>query len=57
MGQELRDLLEKYGSLNHARTMAREYTCKAQANLEEFPPVPEKAYFRAFTEELLDRTH
>jgi octaprenyl-diphosphate synthase len=57
MVQELRDLLEKYGSLDHARALAREYTLKAQTNLEDFPPGPEKAYFRAFTEELLDRTY
>ncbi|MFZ5452570.1 MAG: polyprenyl synthetase family protein [Thermodesulfobacteriota bacterium] len=56
MVPELRRLLEKYGSLDHARSQARDYTLKAQANLEVFPPVPEKAYFRAFTEELLDRT-
>jgi octaprenyl-diphosphate synthase len=57
MVQELRDLLEKYGSLDHARSLAREYTLKAQANLTALPQVPEKAYFQAFTEELLDRTH
>jgi len=54
---ELGHLLDKYDSLDHARSLAREFTLKAQANLEAFPPVPEKAYFRAFTEELLDRTH
>jgi len=57
MVPELGNLLTKYGSLDHARSLAREYTLKAQANLETFPPVPEKAYFQAFTEELLDRTH
>jgi octaprenyl-diphosphate synthase len=57
MVQELRDLLAKYGSLDYARALAREYTSKAQANLEAFPDSPEKEYFRAFTEELLDRTH
>jgi octaprenyl-diphosphate synthase len=56
MVPELRHLLDQYGSLEHARDLARKYTLKAQANLEAFPPVPEKAYFRAFTEELLDRT-
>ena len=55
--QELRGILEKYGSLDHARGLAREYTFKAQGNLEAFPASPEKEYFRAFTEELLDRTH
>ena len=54
---ELRQLLDKYGSLDHARNLAREYTLKAQANLGAFPQVPEKTYFQAFTEELLDRTH
>jgi len=57
MVPELRHLLEKYGSLDHARALAREYTLKAQANLEAFPPNPEKDYFQAFTEELLDRTY
>ncbi len=57
MVPELRHLLDKYGSLDHSQDLARRYTLKAQANLEDFPPVPEKAYFRAFTEELLDRTH
>ena len=56
-GPELRRLIEKYGSLDYARSLARKYTLKAQANLEPFPPVPEKAYFWAFTEELLERTH
>ena len=56
-GPELRQLLEKYGSLDYARGLAREYTLKAQANLEPFPPVPGKKYFWAFTEELLERTH
>lgn len=54
---ELRHLLDKYGALDHARQLAREYTLKAQANLEAFPPAPEKEYFRSFTEELLSRTH
>ena len=57
MVPELRRLLDKYDSLDHARSQAREYTLKAQASLEAFPPVPEKEYFRAFTAELLDRTH
>ena len=56
-GPELRRLLEKYGSLDYARSLAREYTLKAEANLEPFPAAPEKAYFLAFTDELLDRTH
>jgi octaprenyl-diphosphate synthase len=57
MVPELRQLLDKCGSLEHARVLAREYTLKAQANLAAFPQVPEKAYFQTFTEELLDRTH
>ncbi|MDD2903020.1 MAG: polyprenyl synthetase family protein [Syntrophales bacterium] len=57
MVPELRQLLDKYGSLDHARSQARAFTSKAQANLEAFPPAPEKEYFRAFTAELLDRTH
>jgi octaprenyl-diphosphate synthase len=54
---ELRSLLEKYGSLDHARRVARTYTLKAQENLETFPASAEKAYFGAITEELLARTH
>ncbi len=54
---ELRSLLDKYGSLDHARTIARNYTLKAQENLETFPASLEKTYFWAITEELLARTH
>ncbi len=57
MTQDLLTLLEKYGSLDHARSQACHYTLKAQENLAGFPPSPEKAYFQAITEELLDRTH
>ncbi len=53
----LLDLLEKYGSLNHARELARQYTLKAQENLAVFPASREKAYFWAITEELLDRSY
>ncbi|MFA5109898.1 MAG: polyprenyl synthetase family protein [Desulfobaccales bacterium] len=54
---ELRGLLDTYGSLDHARTVARGYTRQAQENLEAFPPSPEKSVFQAITEELLARTH
>ncbi|MBM4293278.1 MAG: polyprenyl synthetase family protein [Deltaproteobacteria bacterium] len=54
---ELRKLLDQYGSLNHARSTARQYTLKAQDNLALFPPSREKEYFQAITAELLDRTH
>jgi len=57
MTPELRTLLEKYGSLEHARTLARQHTLKAQENLELVPPCPEKTYFQIITEELLARTH
>jgi octaprenyl-diphosphate synthase len=57
MVQEVRSLLEKYGSLDHARQVARHYTLQAQENLAAFPPSPDKTYFWAITEELLDRTH
>ena len=57
MAPEIPDLLSKYGSLDHARSLARQYTLKAQENLELFPPCPEKTYFRIITEELLARTH
>jgi octaprenyl-diphosphate synthase len=54
---ELRNLLDQHGSLDHARTVARNYTLKAQANLSAFPASLEKTYFWAITEELLGRTH
>jgi octaprenyl-diphosphate synthase len=57
MVPELRRLVEKYGSLEHARSLAREYTRQAQANLELFAACPEKTYFQIITEELLARTH
>lgn len=57
MAQELRTLLNKYGSLDHARSLARQYTRKAQENLTLFEPCAEKTYFQIITEELLARTH
>ena len=54
---ELKRLLDKYGSLDHARAVARDYTLKAQDNLGTFPASLEKTYFWAITEELLARTH
>jgi len=54
---ELKSLLDKYGSLDHARAIARDYTLKAQDNLGTFPASLEKTYFWAITEELLARTH
>jgi octaprenyl-diphosphate synthase len=54
---ELRQLLDKYASLNHARSIARQYTLQAKDNLALFPPSREKEYFSAITSELLDRTH
>jgi octaprenyl-diphosphate synthase len=57
MVPELRMLLEKFGSLNHARHIARHYTLLAQEDLGAFPASPEKTYFWAITEELLERTH
>jgi octaprenyl-diphosphate synthase len=53
----LKDILEQYGSLDHARAIARDYTLKAQACLTCFPDSREKTYFWAITEELLARTH
>ncbi len=55
--QELKSILERYGSVNHARATARQYTLQAQENLAAFPASPEKNYFWAITEELLSRTH
>ena len=57
MASELRRLLEKYGSLDYARSLARRYTLQAQENLAAFPVSVEKHCFWAITEELLDRTH
>ena len=57
MTQELRQLLDRYGSLDYARNIARRYTLQAQENLAPFPASPEKNYFWAITEELLGRTH
>ncbi|MGD0826855.1 MAG: polyprenyl synthetase family protein [Desulfobaccales bacterium] len=57
MVPELRRLLDRYGSLDHSRSLARQYTLKAQENLEIFGPCPESTYFRLITEELLARTH
>jgi octaprenyl-diphosphate synthase len=57
MAVELQDLLNKYGSLNHARSLARQYNLKAQENLGLFVDCTEKTYFWIITEELLARTH
>jgi len=57
MAQELRQLLDRYGSLDYARGLARRYTLQAQENLAALPASSEKNYFWAITEELLDRTH
>ena len=54
---ELRQLLDRYGGLDHARAVARHHTLKAQENLASFPESPEKTYFQAITEELLERTY
>lgn len=57
MAAELQDLLNKHGSLDHARSLARQYTLKAQENLGFFEACTEKTYFWIITEELLARTH
>jgi octaprenyl-diphosphate synthase len=57
LAPELRSLLDKYGSMEHARDIARLYTRKAQESLALFPASLEKTYFWAITEELLARTH
>ena len=57
LAPELRSLIDKTGSLDYARTVARNYTLKAQENLKTFPSCPEKTYFWTITEELLARTH
>jgi octaprenyl-diphosphate synthase len=53
---EILSILEKYDSLDYARTQARHYTLKAQENLKLFPESVEKSYFWAITAELLQRT-
>ena len=57
IAQEILAILEKYGSLDYARTQARHFTLKAREILEVFPESSEKNYFWAITEELLQRTH
>ncbi|MCX5891963.1 MAG: polyprenyl synthetase family protein [Deltaproteobacteria bacterium] len=57
MAPEFQELLGKYRALEHARFLARQYTLKAQENLELFGPCPEKTYFQVITAELLARTH
>jgi geranylgeranyl pyrophosphate synthase len=57
MAPELRRLLDRYGSLDHCRSLARQHTLEAQGDLEIFGPCLESTYFRLITEELLARTH
>jgi octaprenyl-diphosphate synthase len=57
MVPELRGLLKKYGSLDHARKIARHYTLLAQEDLAFFPLSAAKTCFSAITEELLVRSH
>ena len=56
MAPEIRRLLTHYGSLDYARQRARTYNLEAQKYLHSFPDAPEKHYFAAITEELLQRT-
>lgn len=53
---EIRELLERLGALDYARSRAREYTRAAQEDLRLFPESPEKGYFWGITEMLLART-
>ncbi len=53
---EILALLAKYSSLDYARERARGYTLQALASLNSFPDSSEKVYFKAITEELLDRS-
>lgn len=53
---EIRELLERLGALDYARSRAREYTRAAQEDLRLFPESPEKKYFWGITEMLLART-
>ncbi|OPX18957.1 MAG: octaprenyl diphosphate synthase [Desulfobacca sp. 4484_104] len=56
IARELRPILEKYGSLDHARQQAQFYTAKAQEFLQIFPPSGEKSIFTEITNYLVERT-
>jgi octaprenyl-diphosphate synthase len=54
---EIQAILERCGSLDYARSRARDFTLAAQQNLAGFPASREKDIFLAITAELLQRTH
>ncbi|MFP3867430.1 MAG: polyprenyl synthetase family protein [Desulfobacteraceae bacterium] len=56
IARELRPILDKYGSLDHARQKAQAYTTKAQEYLKIFPPSREKTIFTEITNYLVERT-
>ncbi|MBM4286319.1 MAG: polyprenyl synthetase family protein [Deltaproteobacteria bacterium] len=56
-GPELQAILRRAGSLDYARSRARDFTRAAQNDLADFPPSREKDIFLAITAELLERTH
>ena len=56
LARELLPLLQKYGSIEYARQLARKYTMAAQANLAAFPTSPEKTLFLEITDYLNNRT-
>ncbi len=53
---EIRDILERCGAVDYARSLAHRYTRAAQENLKIFPESPEKGYFWKITEMLLERS-
>lgn len=56
VSRELKPLLDKYGALDHARRLARQYTSNSQACLAVFPPALEKTLFLEITNYLVERT-
>jgi octaprenyl-diphosphate synthase len=56
LARELLPLLQKYGSIDYTRGLARKYTLAAQNNLQAFPASPEKTLFVEITDYLDSRT-
>jgi octaprenyl-diphosphate synthase len=56
LARELLPLLQKYGSIEYARQLARKHTLAAQSNLEPFAASPEKTLFLEITDYLDNRT-
>jgi octaprenyl-diphosphate synthase len=56
LARKLLPLLQKYGSIEYARQLARKHTLAAQSNLEPFAASPEKTLFLEITDYLDNRT-